>query len=1007
MADVLIRSYSSEAQLRRILSAFPKTAMLFATTGLRRGFLDPKRNWSRVTGPDFIFKELLKEMYPDWSAAKRRLAWHAQLGPILRRAFKEASESDATKGDVPAWKALVNGRQSVLSAIELLVLSGIAPDDIDEVKLSDAERVFRKAWSLFENAPHAAQSSPAYFRQHFYDSTSDHCVDASVTKLAGDCASAKRIFVAGFYFISPIQYQVFEALRKRGWSLIFLNYYDPERPSAFKVWHKTFGSRAFPILNVEWKTTDEDDPVGPKPLALRLHSALTGGQTSSLSGKHSLYEYPTPVDMLGAYLQDCHSANSEEPDSDDRYWFTRDRDTLRNLVSSLDPNGLKDLPRLACTPAGQFLVTLHDCWREDKTTQNFESAFVLSRERFRALLMSGFLNASDNGRRIEGARLVPALNRLFDFLRGVDEHSEDGRVRLPEGAQVFDNWTARLREAKTAAEASLSFEADVERALRPAGGKKRFHRYLGNPYRYLSFVRVKPEAIADLMILINVVRSEFGAALLHSDFDASAHLEAIIGYLKREAPVSPDDYDRAVFQNLMSSIKDSAVSVANVKFEPDECASAVRLILGEPLEHDDPDSPEGRISALEDLDRLHGFAPLSIHIADLSARWIPTAASPVPWPLTNSFLENVKVRSAERAKRLVTQLEAKAEADLFLFYGALAISPDVILSWAHQLNGDESVASPFLRLLDLDVTPLQISSPAPARSDALTFARASVALTAADFPIEAALIYSMCPRRYVYDFVVHEGPFYETGFTQQFAISNYLHLRALVDVLGGKPNPWRAVGSGGALAVEEVIEAYRVNYTGYGNHPVWSKAALRRAISAAQTVSKGSLQYPDWFADDAAARPLYPRAFLRLLLLPSQHDEAWTSWRERVGYEAMVSDYEAALLKAPDSTASDQRMGEFLNTYWSPPHRHLNGAKDALFGANPRLPPYLRDKEIRKSANEHQSRQVLKRRQAFRSTGVKPDESVPEARPGNWCKMCPHAGHCAAVKRDGEAGGES
>jgi hypothetical protein len=480
----------------------------------------------------------------------------------------------------------------------------------------------------------------------------------------------------------------------------------------------------------------------------------------------------------------------------------------------------------------------------------------------------------------------------------------------------------------------------------------------------------------------------------------------MISFLREQAPDQASAYEKQAFEQLVDSLKDSAENSSLLIFEPDEFASAIRLLLGEAVAEEDKDSPEGRISSLEDLDRLHGFAPLSIHVADLSAKWVPSSESPVPWPLTKSLLDSAAGAAALQAKRLVTQLEARAEADLFLFYGALAISPDIILSWSHQLNGEESVRSPFLKLLDL--------KPSPAASAVLvsTLVPSAPVRTVHepfrpdDFPIDAAFIHSICPRRYVYDFVVHDGPFYESGFAQGFAISSYLHLRSRVrPERRFGPTPWRQEEANpDGNCDQAVVAEFRRDYTSIGNHAVWSEASLGRGVKAGRSVSKGYLQYPLWLTDYRAAAQRYERSLLRLLLLPSAHDTAWTAWRRRIGFEGLYTSpekFDAAFSAPPDSTASDQRMSEFLNAYWEwrNNHRHEAG----------RLHKYVNSDAGLEAANQHQSEMVSKRRAEFRdhlATPGKLHEVVPEAHPGGWCQKCPHAGYCGAVKRRGEEVGE-
>ena len=156
----------------------------------------------------------------------------------------------------------------------------------------------------------------------------------------------------------------------------------------------------------------------------------------------------------------------------------------------------------------------------------------------------------------------------------------------------------------------------------------------------------------------------------------------------------------------------------------------------------------------------------------------------------------------------------------------------------------------------------------------------------------------------------------------------------------------------------------------------WNEFSLYSAQLGAKVVSKSSTKYP-WKKSLISDRHTH-RAAIRMLLLPSSHDRAWISWRNRIGYVPADKPIE----EPPPSNGADQRLSEYLNAYWDVGpdgfHYHHQGAKK-------------RDANL----NALQEARAVSQLTAFQtSKGSGSPTALPKPETGDWCRVCPHTARC-------------
>jgi hypothetical protein len=964
-------AYASEDALLSILDHLRGSPILFATKSLQSGFASAVVGRFLLPSPHASdVNTLLEHLAPDWYSWKGALARLRVTNSVLRRQVGAVGDAED--------RALLSGNAQTLKAIELLVEAGVTPDEFRAGACTPVEIRLAEAWRLVEEAltAEAPNLAPEALRTALFEQHSDPSFKNRVKrslcqalKLEED-KTPKRLVLAGFYFVSPVQYQIFCTLADVGIELIFLNHFDAERPEMFDVWRSTFDNiNEFGRLprSADWERVAGEEATRTD-LSERFYARFTGRADTPVDPGTKAIRFETPLDMVracqGPSPGEVSVIESELPSAGERFWFTRGRNELRDLVSALDAGGSAEIRSLHHTPAGRFLLTLHDCWEQGRI-DDATPAFVLTRERFRALMMSGFLQARrQDGQIVNGRNQIATLDNIFEALQGVDEERDPNRLllRRPPGGSSVECWKRRLGRIRTAV--SRGPVSDRIQGTTTATMAPRFVRYLENPNRFISHFRVTRDELDNLEVLVDAVH-EVAQRLLSDKVDLKGHLQRLQAWLQETAG-QEDTVVLAICANINDALKTLG---EDATFHAADLSQALRMMLGDKgrdeQEDDTPSAPGDRIMNFAELDLLHGFAGVPVHIGHLDAKWLPTAAPPVPWPLSRASLD-----AFEAGRRLMTTLDAKSQSDLFLFYSAIAIAePEGLqLSWCEELGTEVTTPSPFLLLLQLDTkvwgatttevphTPQTALAPLP-----------EVENHPYDYPIDAAFIHSICPRRYFYDFVANEGPTYRNAFQQIFVMGSLLRLRAL------DSGYLRRLG----MHIPNAIDDYDNILGGASGPEYWNRLSLQESDRGALSVSTSTTAYP---VDSLnGGQRVTHRATFRMLLLPSCHDHAWIKWRKRIEFEALEGEFQAE----PETRGADQRLSEYLNAYWNTNyfHIHRNGVEQEFKDA--------------KELNRIQAIKSNTRTREFSTARANAQlAALPSPETGDWCRVCPHTARC-------------
>lgn len=558
-----------------------------------------------------------------------------------------------------------------------------------------------------------------------------------------DNKGSRRVVFDGFYFFTPIQERIIRFIIEAGYEPIFIFPYRKEHPLANQIWDELYSERYGYQSKDQWTfiRSDSGNDFG---------ELLEGRPTEMASC--NLREYHNVMGMVDDLRKIKGRMNMYSPNAND----------ANSILQDFFPEryGLK---KLSSYPIGAFIRTLHHMWDEDS-----QSLFLDEQ-----LLMDSFVSGWISYNGISSDMAISDLEKVLPFFKG---------------CSTIDDWRNRSQLLNTIHNSIMArFEPQSEDPV-----EKRWLRILDDPlgnFGVFDVERHRVELIIGLIgNLIDCARFLFGEGEGRSFND---HFSRLLRILKDNGIKEGQQQELTLAAEYIRSLSNRDYPE---KYNPSDLINAIIAFLdNEAPVNEDGDSMEW-VRPLYDIEGNDG--PVHICLGDHLS--LPGKSKGYVWPLTDELMDSISSRQAEKDEHPLIDntifiTVCNPVANRYLVYSAFD-SGSVTLSWISEDNGKKLAPSPYISLISKmcgkGVTPFKPYRGTTKRIEDIPAGEELVEpfIIPADHNIpEVNMDTSLCPRRYLYGYVLDDRPSFDSEFHYGFAIGGLISALRSVQKTGGFP----------------------------------------------------------------------------------------------------------------------------------------------------------------------------------------------------------------------------
>lgn len=677
------------------------------------------------------FSGFLQRLFPGWNTSGQRFAYITVLNHFLRdkiRSAKDKSERDWLFG---CKKNLYFAINNVIRLEE----ARVRPEDIQDP--SRDIRLFVEMWKKLENADDSIHN----FRNRLVELQDADVFSDAVNKIF-KFHGRKQIVWHGFQFLTPIQQYVFDCFGHAGYDIYALIQDEEQYPYANQIWEYLYDHKnGFPEKKM-WIRQDADIKINP------LGEIFETGEKTSASNI-SIIKYNNTVE----FIEDIPRIKEAG-----YYIYCTDDRAANNMLKDYYPEQY-ETRNLLSYPISQFVYALHRMWDEDL------QGIVLSQNGLRKCFASGWL--SSNGK--SSVNFTEDLERLLPYF---------------EGCYTVDEWKARLDTFTDACHNAV----DVFTVQVDDPEDKRKQEDLGNPLRYFSAFSINESHIAEVMNiidqLIRMAKALFGG---NEPVSIHEHMNKLDGMLYMHKGMPKELYleEREKVKQIFEALESE--KVRDFLCYPGDLAAALLSFMGGRTD-DEEQSRAGLQTLVFNIFQVEA-APIAakekVHICLADISRLPGAAGKYSWPLD----EDVLLTIAECNKNTYLNNWIKNNrltplSNRYYLYTAFK-NKDVEISWIQKQGEKLYSPSPYITLLD-KLSDAQIRG-TDARSLELPYVigiyphkHLECSFDIRDnekmYEHDAKLVYSLCPMRFVYEYVLGDSSAYRSEYQQNRAIVRLIQI---------------------------------------------------------------------------------------------------------------------------------------------------------------------------------------------------------------------------------------
>ena len=684
--------------------------------------------------------KIIRILIPEWDTEAKDLRNYLALRNIVEDYFLEREY------DRNLHLSVQRNSADIWNAIRLLEEADVHPYHIPD-GMATPIAIFKDIWEWMENENEEITSFHDSFKRYYNEPALVlKEIERCLTKVLGREISIdkSRFYFLGFYFITPIQARIIDVIENAGIEIAYLNCRDDDYRYVGEIWEKTYAN--------EYK----DNRFTNIQPDLHMNNAFG----NVLSGKEANIELD--ITKYSSYLEFARAM--KEPIESGAEIYTPNLKDCEKILKEYYPE-LFTKKHLLSFPVGQYIYYLHLMWNPFRQGKKLELRYDWVFKCF----ASGWLEDGS----LNGREYLFELSELETYFKG---------------CITFEDWHKRFQQLKEAKKCTDVFEPEVET-------NKRWHQFLGNPFRKLSVYNVEDDTLDEIEELLEKLMED--ARDLFSSNEKtkiSDHFERIISIIEshkdRESIIEDET---AIAQELIESLKNA--STRDVECPLSAVRDAVILLVGGHFDETDSLDKETALFG----EQISPFAKIEsnmltnygqdIYLVLADEFTLPGIPSKLPWPLNDGLLDSLMIREDENTERYVQHMRSIIDnrplSYRYLFYSFLSNvnednHPQIHISWVKNQGKKTVNASPYILLLQPDAnktanTHLSFDLRKEIEESIIDHVKVDIPKPETSTPDDIEKDYDLCRFRYLYSYLVNYLPEYKSDFHYSFLLSKMIH----------------------------------------------------------------------------------------------------------------------------------------------------------------------------------------------------------------------------------------
>ncbi|WP_018758488.1 hypothetical protein [Paenibacillus terrigena] len=707
----------------------------------------------------------------DWMDSYVKLEQYIHLSELLRKGSPDNPD------DTPMKKSFRKNKQGVLLAIRTLAELGLKPQDLEAYAFTANEKELAVIWAKMlkqdEGANHFkklgqvmfAYRHPAAFKmmtaarlKEKYEK--DLELESSLAVSEENLHLDGEVILHGFYFLTPLQQQMFQSLRQAGVKITFLQYYHPDFPHTFRFLEEVLGTANDWVPAEDWKVSlfTQEAP------ASRYFAGLFENKKESAP--------PVWTDQISIQsYRNVHQWINDFGNTEiQTYHLTPNYNDLEARLKEFFPERFQEERNFLSYPVGQYLLHLHKMWDQERKQQ------LVSIEMLTECFVSPWLSVVNprTGKKQPASDYVHILYTLKDFFPR-KMSLEAWRTGIAKLIDQIENGEFLVR----------GIEASPEHY--------RFVDEIRNPIKKIAPYAVPPEDLAGILTILDNISAH--VQLFFKDMNKGLTLfdyfQLILKFIyKQQSEVKFLEHEEKLVDKIWEFADASQSHPKDKKYQIEDISEALHALLAAHLEEEGA-LPLAKTSELHDLAEIDGiiFHEGAAHVTGLDEFSFPNAASTLTWPLTKQTIEKLSER-VPAMKAAVLRENHKDAIPRYLFNILLSRRQQVTLSWFMDWKEQHALEpSIYLKLL-IDQMPqvndhrLLPSMPA-SKAQTLTGKTKDFNRVFEHYSDYALSEIHMCPRRFFSSYLLRPYSVYHSEFHYSFLYQNlYAVLAHFTDMPG-------------------------------------------------------------------------------------------------------------------------------------------------------------------------------------------------------------------------------